>query len=114
MHTHMHMHMHMHISSINANIRCVGLELQTGDASAAQEADNWQQNASSWCAALMQQHPLYRDLVQPVALAVFEVRCGLSLLKHAASARPDQQLADAVLGDCMALPSRLGQGDLFA
>ena len=62
----------------------------------------------------MQQHPLYRDLVQPVALAVFEVRCGLSLLKHAAGARPDQQLVDAVLGDCMALPSQLGQGDLSA
>lgn len=62
----------------------------------------------------MQQHPLYRDLVQPVALAVFEVRCGLSLLKHAAGARPDQQLADAVLADCMALPSQLGQGDLSA
>ena len=61
----------------------------------------------------MQQHPLYRDLVQPVALAVFEVRCGLSLLKHAARAQPDQQLADAVLEDCMALPSRQGQGNRF-
>ena len=86
--------------------------LQKGDSAAAREAENWQQNASAWCAALMQQHPLYRDVVQPVAVAVFEVRCGLSLLKHSASQGPEQQLADDVLADCMSLPSRLGQGEL--
>lgn len=102
------------ISRINTSLTCAGHQLQKGDTAAGQEADNWQQNASSWCAALMQQHPLYRDLVQPVALAVYEVRCGLSLLKHAASARPEQLLADAVLADCMALPSRLGQGAIGA
>lgn len=84
--------------------------LQKGCSAAAQEAENWQQNASAWCAALMQQHPLYRDVVQPVALAVYEVRCGLSLLKHAARLGPEQQVVDDVLADCMGLPSRLGQG----
>lgn len=98
-------------SRIKTALSCAGRQLQKGDTAAGQEADNWQQNASSWCAALLQQHPLYRDLVQPMALAVYEVRCGLSLLRHAASARPEQLLADAVLADCMALPSRLGQGD---
>ena len=58
----------------------------------------------------MQQHPLYRDVVQPVALAVCEIRCGLALLVQVASSKPDQALADAVLEDCMRLPSHLGQG----
>lgn len=77
--------------------------------SAVQEAENWQQNAASWCEALLQQHPLYRDVVQPVALAIYEVRSGLSLLLHAAT-QPEQQLTDALLEDTMSLPSRLGQG----
>ena len=96
-----------------ASLMLAACPLQKGDSAAAQEAENWQQNASAWCAALMQQHPLYRDVVQPVALAVFEVRCGLSLLKDAASLGPEQQLADDVLADCMSLPSRLGQGELL-
>ena len=62
----------------------------------------------------MQQYPLYRDVVQPVALAVSEVRCGLALLVYAASSKPDQALADAVLEDCMHLPSHLGQGRPFS
>ncbi len=72
----------------------------------------WQQNASSWVGALLRQHPLYRDVLQPVALAVYEVRCGLSLMVHAASSRSDQQFAAAALADCMTYPSSLGQGKL--
>lgn len=95
---------HLHPTSF-----ALAVKLQKGDA-AAQEAENWQQNASAWCAALLQQHPLYRDLLQPMALAVYEVRCGLSLLKHAVAPGPEQQLADDLLADCLTLPSRLGQG----
>lgn len=97
-------------ASTLASLMPAACPLQKGDSAAAQEAENWQQNASAWCAALMQQHPLYRDVVQPVALAVYEVRCGLSLLKHAARLGPEQQVVDDVLADCMSLPGRLGQG----
>jgi len=85
--------------------------LQQGDASAAQEAEVWQQNAASWSDALLQQHPLYRDVLQPVGLAVYEVRCGLSLMVHAAAKKADQELANSTLADCMAFPSSLGQGE---
>ena len=85
--------------------------LQQGDASAAQEAEVWQQNAASWSDALLQQHPLYRDVIQPVGLAVCEVRCGLSLMVHAAAKKADQELANSTLADCMAFPSSLGQGE---
>ena len=85
--------------------------LQHGDASAAQEAEVWQQNAASWSDALLQQHPLYRDVLQPVGLAVYEVRCGLSLMVHAAAKKADQELANSTLADCMAFPSSLGQGE---
>lgn len=84
---------------------------QTGDSSAAQEAQVWQQNASSWIDALLRQHPLYRDVLQPVALAVYEVRCGLSLMLEAADSRVDYQLAESALADCMAFPSSLDQGE---
>ena len=71
----------------------------------------WQQNASSWSDALLQQHPLYRDVLQPVALAVYEVRCGLSLMLEAADSRVDYQLAESALADCMAFPGSLNQGE---
>ena len=74
----------------------------------------WQQNAASWSEALLRQHPLYQDLLQPVALAVYEVRCGLSLMLHAAAAstgQSDQLEADAVVADCLTFPSSLGQGE---
>ncbi|KAL0049173.1 hypothetical protein WJX82_008148 [Trebouxia sp. C0006] len=86
------------------------IRLTQGDASAAQEAEVFQQNAASWSDALLQQHPLYRDVLQPVGLAVYEVRCGLSLMAHAAAKKADQELANSTLADCMAFPSSLGQG----
>lgn len=76
-----------------------------------QEAEVWQQNAASWSDALLQQHPLYRDVLQPVGLAVYEVRCGLSLMVHAAAKKADQDLANSALADCLAFPSSLGQGE---
>ncbi|KAL0028971.1 hypothetical protein WJX77_009058 [Trebouxia sp. C0004] len=86
------------------------LTLQQSDASAVQEAEGWQQNAASWSDALLQQHPLYRDVLQPVGLAVYEVRCGLSLMVHAAAKKAYQDLANSTLVDCLAFPSNLGQG----
>ena len=85
--------------------------LQQGETSAAQEAEVWQQNAASWSDALLQKHPLYRDVLQPVGLAVYEVRCGLSLMVHAATRQADLDLANSTLADCLAIPSTLGQGE---
>lgn len=45
-----------------------------------QEAAAWQENAGSWAEGLLERFPLYTDLLQPVALAVFEIRAGLAMI----------------------------------
>lgn len=57
--------------------------LQSGDRSAFQQADSWVASASIWAARLLAAFPLYRDLLQPVALAVHEMRAGLAMLVSA-------------------------------
>ena len=54
--------------------------LQSGDGGAFQQADSWVASASAWAARLLAAFPLYRDLLQPVALAVHEMRAGLAML----------------------------------
>ena len=54
--------------------------VQSGDACALQQADSWVASASAWAARLLAAFPLYRDLLQPVALAVHDMRAGLALL----------------------------------
>ena len=46
-----------------------------GNAAALQAAAVWQQNAEAWIERLGRQHPLYRDVVQPV-----QVRVGVLVL----------------------------------
>ena len=90
--------------------------LQSGDGSAFQQAESWVQSASAWAARLLAAFPLYRDLLQPVALAVHEMRTGLATLvaarKGLQSAIQDVQLG-AVVAQIGAFPQR-AQGALHA
>lgn len=66
----------------------------------------WQQNAAAWGERLGRQYPLYRDVVQPVQLAVQELRYGLALMAGSAAVAaeaPGSQLAP-VLARLMAFP----------
>ena len=85
--------------------------LQQGDVSAVQEAKVWQQNAASWADSLLQQQPLYKDMLQPLALAIYEVRYGLCLMTQSATRRVGQEGLDSALTDCLSFPSTLGQGE---
>ncbi len=68
----------------------------------------WQQNADAWACRLLPAFPLYADLLQPVALAVYEMRGGLSMLAQAnsvlQSVEPTKELG-AVLAQLMAFPA---------
>ena len=74
--------------------------LQAGDKSALQQAESWVQSASAWTARLLAAFPLYQDLLQPVALAVSEMRAGLAALASAQrslqTGRQDAQLGTVV------------------
>ena len=50
------------------------------------QAGVWDTSATAWCEQLRVRFPEYVDLLQPVELAVLEVRHGLALLKAAAGA----------------------------
>ena len=84
--------------------------LQSGDASAFQQAKSWVASASAWAARLLAAFPLYRDLLQPVALAVHEMRAGLAML---ASAQKGLQSAvqDEQMGLVVAQLGALMHGD---
>lgn len=91
--------------------------LQARDNIALQEARSWQQNAAAWGDSLLKQFPLYTDLLQPVGLAVHEVRYGLSLMLHsvglektARDSAVTSQLGPALVADLLAFPSRPQQG----
>lgn len=68
----------------------------------------WQQNADAWARRLLPAFPLYADLLQPVALAVYELRAGFSILAQANTAlqsvEPTKELG-AVLAQLMAFPA---------
>lgn len=55
---------------------------------AEQEAAMWVGNAAAWASRLGSHYDCYQDLVQPVQLAVAEMRQGLALLLAAARAAP--------------------------
>ena len=82
-----------------ANQKDISL-LQAGDRSAFQQAESWVQSALAWAARLLAAFPLYRDLLQPVSLAVHEMRAGLVTLvsaqKAMQSASQDEQLGSVV------------------
>ena len=94
--------------------------LQAGVSTGVQEAPIWQQNAAAWSETLLRQFPLYRDLLQPVALAVHEVRYGLSLMLHPAGLQTHAatgsaaalRLGPALVADTLTFPSRISQGEL--
>ncbi|KAL4440107.1 hypothetical protein ABPG75_003108 [Micractinium tetrahymenae] len=75
-------------------------------AAGATQAAVWQQNAAAWAERLGRQYPLYRDIVQPVQLAVQELRYGLALLAGRAALAADQQSTRLapVLARLMAFP----------
>ena len=83
--------------------------LQAGDKSALQQAESWVQSASAWAARLLAAFPLYLDLLQPVALAVSEMRAGLAALASAQrslqTGRQDEQLG-AVVTQLGTFPAR--------
>lgn len=58
--------------------------LQDGHGAAAVTAEAWCANAAAWAERLMRSFPSYRDLTQPVVLAVFEVRRGFAMMAAAA------------------------------
>ena len=75
-------------------------------AAGASQAATWQQNAAAWSDRLGRQYPLYRDEVQPVQLAVQELRYGLALLVGSAAlaaSTPSARLAP-VAAQLMAFP----------
>lgn len=75
-------------------------------AAGATQAAVWQQNAAAWAERLGRQYPLYRDVAQPIQLAVQELRYGLALMAGStalAEAAPASQLAP-VLARLMAFP----------
>ena len=66
----------------------------------------WQQNATAWAERLGQRYPLYRDVVQPVRLAVRELQYGLAMMAGRVQASldtPGSQLAP-VMCHLMAFP----------
>ncbi len=83
--------------------------LQAGDKSALQQAESWVQSASAWAARLLAAFPLYLDLLQPVVLAVSEMRAGLAALASAQrslqTGRQDEQLG-AVVAQLGTFPAR--------
>lgn len=100
------------VSSFGSVPRMLQLVAQLGSALAADatagasQAAVWHQNAAAWAERLGRQHPLYRDVVQPVQLAVGELRYGLSLMAGAAVVAPGQRGAQLapVLARLMAFP----------
>ena len=56
------------------------LLLQDGTPTAVQEAASWRQNSAAFASRLLSTFPLYRDLLQPVALALHRVSYGLEQL----------------------------------
>ena len=83
--------------------------LQALDKSALQQAESWVQSASAWAARLLAAFPLYQDLLQPVALAVSEMRAGLGALASAQrslqTGSRDEQLG-AVVAQLGTFPAR--------
>lgn len=66
------------------------------------------QNAEAWASRLLSAFPMYIDLLQPVALAVHEMRAGLAALRSAsaaAAAADSAQQLNGVLAQLMSFPA---------
>lgn len=62
-------------------ILAADLSLDSGSSRIMHEVSTWQENAMQFINRLASQFPAYRDVVQPVLLAVYELKFGLSLLQ---------------------------------
>ena len=60
--------------SPDAQLLSICRDVQGGMQLGADEAAAWSNNASAWVDAMHLRFPDYRDLLQPVALAIREVR----------------------------------------
>jgi hypothetical protein len=67
---------------------------QPAAAAAAHEASSWDGSAAAWSERMQSQFGLYLDILQPVLLAVLEIRHGFALLT--AGSQAAQQAATAV------------------
>lgn len=90
--------------------------LSAGGAAAAGQATVWQQNAGAWAGRMGRQYSQYRDIVQPVQLAVQELRYGLSLMAGAVTlgAGPSTTTMASVVVQLMAYPRLSGAAQLSA
>jgi len=64
--------------------RCSALDF---DESAVIEAETWLGSSEQWISRLDEEYAEYRDMTQPLQLAVYEIRRGLALAADAARAR---------------------------
>ena len=64
--------------------RCSALDF---DESAVMEAETWLGSSEQWISRLDEEYAEYRDMTQPLQLAVYEIRRGLALAADAARAR---------------------------
>ena len=64
--------------------RCSALDV---DESAIMEAETWLGSSEQWISRLDEEYAEYRDMTQPLQLAVYEIRRGLALAADAARAR---------------------------
>lgn len=81
-------------------------------AAAAAAAAVWQENAAAWVERLGRQYSGYWDVLQPVQLAVQELRYGLALLQGAAAlaAVPTAAPLAPVIATLMAFPRAAAEG----
>ena len=64
--------------------RCSAVDV---DDSIIMEAETWLGSSAQWSARLGEEYKAYRDMTQPLQLAIYELRRGLSLAADAAKAR---------------------------
>ena len=57
------------------------------DESAMMEAETWLSSSAQWCSRLNEEYSAYRDMTQPIQLAVYEMRRGVALAADSARAR---------------------------
>jgi hypothetical protein len=69
-----------------ARVSALLKSLRRGTAAAVAEAATWQSTASQLLASMGARHGAYRDVVQPMLLAVSEMKYGLALCEAAAAA----------------------------
>ena len=90
--------------------------LSARGAAAASQSAVWTQNAGAWAGRVGKQYSQYRDIVQPVQLAVQELRYGLSLMAGVVTlgAGPSTATMASVVVQLMAYPRLSAAAQLSA